>query len=422
MGILSLFSSNTKHIDDVEQAEAKIREESPYLLEDNERIELAFKSNGELGRDKTYLTSHRVLILDGKGLGSKRVNYLTIPYGSIKAFSVQTAGHAATLDRNTELNIWYDGSQYGPKTIKFSKARVDLFVVKQFFNDKVFGATLTEGYTATRTPHTCTSTATATNVTTSIADLVATTSVDSVIDWIGNDAIQLDPKSVQDRFGPTSSTSPVLMVGEIVEVAYQARRDVIVITPTRLFVIDVKGLTGKKIEFFSMKWKCIQAFSVETAGRHWDRDCDFLLHTNIPCKRLIRQDLRTSKVDIFELQMAFSNKLLCDGNSNGSATPVPGLDLKKGHVDEGAALFGGGNNRPLDATEVERMYRSSPRILQDDEFVEMAFRGWRDLAIFTTKRIIDVNVKGLSGEKVRNGCIVYMYIYILCVCIVCCPK
>jgi len=408
MGILSLFSSNNKHVDDIEQAEAKIREESPYLLEDNEHLELAFRSKGELGRDKSYLTSHRVLIQDGKGLGSKRVNYLSIPYGSIKAFSVQTAGHAATLDWNTELNIWYDGSVYGPKTIKFLKGRVDLFRVKQFFNDKVFGATasatLTEGYTSTTTPYT--SGVTPTNVTTTAADLVDTTSVESVIEWIGNDAIQLDPKSVQERFGPTSSASPVLMVGEVVEVAYQARRDVIVLTPTRLFVIDVKGLTGQKIEFFSMKWECVKAFSVETAGQ-LDWDYEFLLHTNIPGLTHIKQDLRIGKVDIFELQMVFSNKLLCNGNSIGSATLAPGIDLKKGHVDQGAALIGGGNNRPLDATEVERIYRSSPRILQDDEYVEMAFRGRRDLVIFTTKRIIDINVKGFSGTKVEYTSIPY---------------
>jgi hypothetical protein len=181
----------------------------------------------------------------------------------------------------------------------------------------------------------------------------------------------------------------------------------IVLTSTRFLLIDVKGFSGKKIEFFSMRWKCVKAFSVETAGR-LDWDGTFIVHTNIPELRHIRQDLREGKSDMFQIQMAFANKLL-GGNTNDR---IQGVDQRKGHVDPGAAFFGGSDNRPLDAAEVERVYRSNPCLLQNDEYVEMAFRGRRDLVIFTTKRIIDVDVKGLSGKKVNNT-LLYSHAHLL---------
>jgi hypothetical protein len=48
-------------------------------------------SRSETGRIRTF-TSHRILIKDGKGVGSKRNNYQTIPYKHIQAFACEMAG------------------------------------------------------------------------------------------------------------------------------------------------------------------------------------------------------------------------------------------------------------------------------------------------------------------------------------------
>ena len=390
MGLMNILSNNNEGID-AKSAESKIRSEYPKLLGETETFELAFRCKGDT-RDKNFLTSHRILIKCAKGLTNKRMNFVSIPYKSIKAFAVITAG-ASFMDRDTELKVWYDGGEETPLTIDFAKNAVNLFEVQQFFNHKVFHE---RSKTAGESPLTSTNAATG-EFSNNKAYVKQTTNIESVFDWIGNDAVQLDPKSVQDRFG-SGSQSPIFMPGEQVEIAYQARRDVLILTPIRFIVVDVKGWSGKKIEFFSLRWECVKAYSVETAGSFLDRDCDFVLHTSIPARRHIRQDLRQSKADIFQIQMAFSNKLLGGGTPNNT---IPGIDQRKGHVDPGAAFFGGSNNRPLDATEVERIYRSNPSLLQEDESVEMAFRGRRDLVIFTTKRVIDVDVKGLSGKKVR---------------------
>jgi len=385
MDILKYFSNNTQPVD-AKEAESKIRNEFSSLLGANEHIELAFKCRGD-GRYKNFFTSHRILMKVGKGIGQKRKHFLSIPYKSIKAFSVQTAG-GSFLDKDTEVKVWYDGgSGYSPFTIDFVKDAVNLFEVQQYLNNKVFSPTQT---TASSPPLSTTN------------PITQAATIGNVLNWIGSNAIQIDPKSIQGRFG-FGGESPILMTGEEVEIAYQTWRDLIILTPTRFLLVDVKGFSGKKIEFFSLHWKCVKAFSVETAGR-FDWDGTFFLHTNIPELRHIRQDLRDGKADMFQIQMSFANKLFGGKSTNAR---IKDVDQKKGHVDPGAPFFGGSNNRPLDAAEVERVYRSNPSLLQNDEYVEMAFRGRRDLVIFTTKRIIDIDIKGLSGKKVKYTSIPY---------------
>jgi Bacterial PH domain len=115
---------------DAAEAEKSIRTKYPHLLNPTERIELAFKDRGGKGRDKDYFTSHRILIKDGKGVGSKRKNYVSIPYDSILAYSVETAG--AVIDEDCELHVWSNG--YPKISIDFSSSNVNLFQIYQFLN------------------------------------------------------------------------------------------------------------------------------------------------------------------------------------------------------------------------------------------------------------------------------------------------
>lgn len=49
--------------------------------------------------------------------------------------------------------------------------------------------------------------------------------------------------------------------------AYKLVRDYILFTTSRLIVIDIQGLTGKKIEIRTVPYEHITQFAVETAGR-----------------------------------------------------------------------------------------------------------------------------------------------------------
>ncbi len=384
MGLLNILGNSGKGID-AKEAEDKIRREFPQVLGPDERIELAFKGSADAS-DKDFLTSHRILLKERVGFSSKRKKFKSIPYQSIKAFSVQTAGGG--LDADTELRIWYDGGN-GCVTINFVKNAVNLFEVQQYIGHKVFPKSTTGARMTT-------SSTTMKDYAASKGYVQQTTDVGSIVSWLGNDGVQVDPKTLESRFG-FGANSPILLPNEAIEIAYQCWRDLVVITPTRFLLIDVKGLSGKRIEFFSMKWPCIKAFSVETAGS-WDRDGDFILHTSVPGCHRLRRDLRKGKTDMYQLNMAFANKLMGGGSPSDK---IPRVSQYKGHIDPGASLIGGSNNRPLDVAAVEKLYRSSPCILQSDEYVEMAFKGRRDLVIFTTKRIIDVDIQGFSGKKVR---------------------
>ena len=60
---------------------------------------------------------------------------------------------------------------------------------------------------------------------------------------------------------------PTLMVsGENMVMAFQTVRDQVIFTDKRIFVVNVQGITGKKISYFSYPYSKVQYFGIETAG------------------------------------------------------------------------------------------------------------------------------------------------------------
>jgi len=53
---------------------------------------------------------------------------------------------------------------------------------------------------------------------------------------------------------------------EKIILAFQTIRDQVVFTNNRIFVINVKGVTGKKVAYFSYPYSKIQYYGIETAG------------------------------------------------------------------------------------------------------------------------------------------------------------
>ena len=101
MGLIDYIGDNSKQIDATEYEE-KVREEDPNLLQHDENIVFAFKGRGGSGRDHYMLTTTRVILRDKRGVTGKRVRYTSIPYTSIRAFSLETAG---SVDTDQELKI-----------------------------------------------------------------------------------------------------------------------------------------------------------------------------------------------------------------------------------------------------------------------------------------------------------------------------
>lgn len=60
--------------------------------------------------------------------------------------------------------------------------------------------------------------------------------------------------------------SELLVNGETANFAYSTLRDVAVFTDKRLIVLDTQGLTGTKKEYYSLPYRSIDMWSVETSG------------------------------------------------------------------------------------------------------------------------------------------------------------
>jgi hypothetical protein len=151
----------------------------------------------------------------------------------------------------------------------------------------------------------------------------------------------------------------------------------------RVMVVDVKGITGKRVGFFSVLWKSVMAYSVETAGAFIDRDMELTLYTNIRSVGKIEQDLRHGKCDLFQLQ-----KVLCNHILGEDTKPIEGLDTHEGQVDQKGFWWFRDNQRPLDTVEMNKVYHTNPCILRGNEVIEMAFRGRRDMTLFTNLRVL----------------------------------
>lgn len=68
----------------------------------------------------------------------------------------------------------------------------------------------------------------------------------------------------------------LLVDGEQMKCAFCTIRDQVIFTDNRIFVVNVKGVTGKKIAYFSYPYSKIQYYGIETAGL-LDIDSELLL-------------------------------------------------------------------------------------------------------------------------------------------------
>lgn len=57
-------------------------------------------------RDKVVFTNKRVIAVNVQGVTGKKVDYTSLPYAKVQAFSVETSG---VFDLDCELELWFSG-------------------------------------------------------------------------------------------------------------------------------------------------------------------------------------------------------------------------------------------------------------------------------------------------------------------------
>jgi hypothetical protein len=92
--------------------------------------------------------------------------------------------------------------------------------------------------------------------------------VGAIMTWTFNEETQV-PREVTE----------ILVDGERAEVAYKTIRDVAVVTNKRLIISDRQGLTGKKVEVYTIPFKSIIMYSSENGGGMLDLNAELELWT-----------------------------------------------------------------------------------------------------------------------------------------------
>jgi hypothetical protein len=108
----------------------KLAKEFKDILVEDERVERGFR----LVRDLFVFTDKRLILVDKQGVTGKKVEYHSIPYGSITHFCVETAGR---FDLDAEMKIWIRGHSM-PLEKEFKKG-IDVVGIQKALARHVLG-------------------------------------------------------------------------------------------------------------------------------------------------------------------------------------------------------------------------------------------------------------------------------------------
>jgi hypothetical protein len=92
--------------------------------------------------------------------------------------------------------------------------------------------------------------------------------------------------------------APLLVEGERPVAAYKTFRDTAIFTTHRLIVRDAQGLTGKKVEIYSLPYSMIHMWSSENAGKLFDVNAELELWTRAGhIKVNLKKDIDIRRLD-----------------------------------------------------------------------------------------------------------------------------
>jgi len=124
-------------------------------------------------------------------------------------------------------------------------------------------------------------------------------------------------------------------------------------------------------------------------------------------------DFRTGKADIAQINRFLSALII--GLPSDSKVDFGAKNYSSGNR-EATPIQGGSfgmldNCREIDALEIDKKLRSDPALLLNEEKVVRAFQSGRDVDVYTNRRMIIIDTKGLSGKRVKYKSIPYHQIH-----------
>jgi hypothetical protein len=104
-----------------------------------------------------------------------------------------------------------------------------------------------------------------------------------------------------------SEFEQLLVDGETVEVGFQVIRDVFLFTSKRLILVNVQGVSGKRVEYLSIPYSKITKFSVESPG-HFELDAELKIWVGSDSTPLTKKFDRD--VNIYDLQKVLAKHMI----------------------------------------------------------------------------------------------------------------
>ncbi|MFR9596802.1 MAG: PH domain-containing protein [Rikenellaceae bacterium] len=104
---------------------------------------------------------------------------------------------------------------------------------------------------------------------------------------------------------------PFIGENETIKFAAKTFRDVAVVTDKRLLIADKQGITGKKIEYYTIPYKSIVTYAVETVGTFdIDSEIKLVLTGGLEIELCFREDKILQKEKLFETYRAITDYLI----------------------------------------------------------------------------------------------------------------
>jgi len=400
---------------DAAEADRQFHTTTP-ILQGCESVEMAFKGY----RDLMLFTTKRLIFIDPQGWTGQKVSYKSIPWRSIQAFAVQSAG--SWFDKDSELMIWtdifYDPPPPPPPTTgdeadgppppqpppqpgmafieqNFEKDKVDLAAVGRYLANRC--APL--GKDASQPSRPC-------------QDLEAQSEpsgFEKFLQQLGDDYRQMDPELLDQSL---HSNAPLLLPDEHVQMGFACGRDKFVLTTHRAMKVDTKGFTGKRVMYLSIPYVNCRGYCITSAGT-WDADAEMELYFKAPWYEWscgsFKIDFGRAHADIVSIQKFLSTQMV--GAADGTSVVPPSIlpDIAPGQVDLFLNWLGSDTHQ-ISSDEAEQKLKSDPDILLNEETVDLAFKCGRDLTVYTTKRLLLINVQGFWGKKVSYLSVPWKYV------------
>ncbi|GAA4332848.1 PH domain-containing protein [Flaviaesturariibacter amylovorans] len=118
---------------------------------------------------------------------------------------------------------------------------------------------------------------------------------------LGNAGVA-DPGELQREY------ANLLADHEQIEIGFKLLRDVFIFTNKRLILVNKQGLTGKKVEYFSIVYKSITRFSIETAGS-FELDAELKIWISSEVQPSVSKKFDKG-VNIYDLQKVLAKHVL----------------------------------------------------------------------------------------------------------------